>query len=141
MARLRRYSWPGNIRELKHAVELAVLLSADGSTLRPEDFSLGDLRQGEASIRAIEENIERESLIAALIDNNFNSSAAAQSLKISRRTLYNRMKKHSLLERGGSMKRPFGALIFAVAMPALSGGVARRIATPIRPSDSCLRAR
>jgi DNA-binding NtrC family response regulator len=101
MARLRRYAWPGNIRELKHAVELAVLLSADDSTLRPEDFSLGDSPIQGKGIRAMEENIERESLIAALIDNNFNRSAAAQSLKISRRTLYNRMKKHSLLESGG----------------------------------------
>ena len=100
MERLERYSWPGNVRELKHAVERAVLLCEDGASLEADDFILGDSEAPNASIRDIEENIERDSLIAALIDNNFNRSAAAQSLKISRRTLYNRMKKHSLLEKG-----------------------------------------
>jgi two-component system response regulator AtoC len=36
---LRRYSWPGNIRELRNAIERAVLLSSDGR-IRPEDLSL-----------------------------------------------------------------------------------------------------
>jgi DNA-binding NtrC family response regulator len=101
MARLKRYSWPGNVRELKHAVERAVLLCEDGAGLGADDFVLGDSEASSASISDIEENIERDSLIAALIDNNFNRSAAAMSLKISRRTLYNRMKKHSLMEKGG----------------------------------------
>jgi two-component system, NtrC family, response regulator AtoC len=101
MARLERYPWPGNVRELKHAVERAVLLCEDGALLGPEDFVLGDSEGPNTSIRELEDNLERDSLITALIDNNFNRSAAAQSLKISRRTLYNRMKKHLLLKDGG----------------------------------------
>ncbi|HRZ65956.1 MAG TPA: sigma-54-dependent Fis family transcriptional regulator, partial [Spirochaetia bacterium] len=101
MARLKHYPWPGNVRELKHAIERAVLLCDDGAALGPRDFNLGDAGAPGKSIREMEADIERDSLIAALIGNNFNRSAAAESLKISRRTLYNRMKKHSLLGNGG----------------------------------------
>ena len=85
---LNNYCWSGNIREMKNAIESAVLLSSNKKVLMANDFPINisyNNRKSELN------EIERESIIGALIRYNFN-----RSLKISRRTLYNKMKKYSI---------------------------------------------
>tara|TARA_R110002020_G_scaffold63170_4_gene168882 strand:- start:26110 stop:27474 length:1365 start_codon:yes stop_codon:yes gene_type:complete len=91
--RLLTYSWPGNIRELLHTVERAVILS-EGNVLKPGDFLLNTkqpqpLGTGTGTL----EEMELLMISNALEQNDGNYSAAAEQLGISRQTLYNKLKK------------------------------------------------
>jgi len=93
--KLNSYKWPGNIRELLHSVERAVILS-EGNILTPDDFLLNlnsslSLNSGPDTL----EEMEQLMIANALNKNNGNYSAAAEQLGISRQTLYNKLKKES----------------------------------------------
>lgn len=90
---LRGYSWPGNIRELKNAIESAVLLSEGDRPLLPQDFLLEGPAEG-----GVPElwRQEKDTIIDVLGKFGFNRSVAARSLGMSRRTLYNKMKKYGI---------------------------------------------
>jgi DNA-binding NtrC family response regulator len=90
---LRSYPWPGNVRELKNAVESAVLLSELTRPLMPQDFLLE--RTGEPSLPELWKQ-ERDSIIHALMRNGYNRSVASRELGMSRKTLYNKMKRYSI---------------------------------------------
>ena len=92
MNRLKEYPWPGNIRELKNAAESAVLLSGEKRLLLSGDFRLEPV---EEEMRLVDD-LEREHILRVLEDNKFNRSMAAQELQISRKTLYNKIRKYSL---------------------------------------------
>ncbi len=92
--KLLKYSWPGNIRELQHTIEKAVILS-ESAILKPEDFYLrnvGSMIPGN-SFNTLEE-MENNMIQNALEKNNGNFTAAAEQLGVTRQTLYNRLKKH-----------------------------------------------
>jgi DNA-binding NtrC family response regulator len=91
--KLLRYSWPGNIRELQHTVEKAVILS-ESDILKPEDFYLKtiDISEKSRTLPTLEA-MERQLIHQALEINNGNYSAAAEKLGITRQTLYNKLKK------------------------------------------------
>ena len=93
--KLAFYSFPGNVRELQHAIEKAVIL-CDGKQLQAHDFlfyavdhepEINDISLDEMEYRMIQN---------ALTKHNGNLSAAASQLKITRQTLYNKMKKYGL---------------------------------------------
>ncbi|MCW5515038.1 sigma-54-dependent transcriptional regulator [Muriicola sp. Z0-33] len=93
--KLSGYQWPGNIRELLHAVERAVILS-EGNVLKPTDFILNEktatsIGSGPNTL----EEMELQMITNALNQNNGNYSAAAEQLGVSRQTLYNKIKKKS----------------------------------------------
>jgi DNA-binding NtrC family response regulator len=91
--RLLEYSWPGNIRELQHTSEKAVILS-ESLILKPEDLYLKHAGQVKISDPAITlEEMENNMIRQALDMNNGNFTAAAEQLGITRQTLYNRIKK------------------------------------------------
>jgi DNA-binding NtrC family response regulator len=87
------HNWPGNIRELVHTIERAVIL-ADGNVLKPSDFLLNEKTSitSDTGPNTLEE-MERLMISKALHQNNGNYSAAAEQLGISRQTLYNKTKK------------------------------------------------
>lgn len=91
--KLLRYSWQGNIRELQHTIEKAVILS-ESDVLKPEDFYLRNVNvyENRDNIPTIEE-MEKNLIDLALEKNNGNYSAAAEQLGITRQTLYNKLKK------------------------------------------------
>jgi transcriptional regulator with PAS, ATPase and Fis domain len=92
--KLLRYTWPGNIRELQHTIEKAVILS-EGSVLKPEDFFMRPVyseRMNETELTL--EEMERRMINHAIEKNNGNLSAAADQLGITRQTLYNKIKKN-----------------------------------------------
>jgi DNA-binding NtrC family response regulator len=92
--RLKSYPWPGNIRELQHTLERAVILS-EGNVLKPNDFPMHDkVSIPSADIRPDTLNeMEQLMITDALNQHDGNFTAAANQLGISRQTLYNKIKK------------------------------------------------
>jgi two-component system response regulator AtoC len=107
VARLESYEWPGNIRELKNAIERAVLLS-QGTAIDPETLpageNVGDAAAG-ARLRQDLAAFERQRIVEALDKCAGNQTKAAQLLGISRRTLVSRLGEYNLPRpRGGGQK-------------------------------------
>lgn len=93
--KLTAHSWYGNIRELEHAIEKAVII-CDGNSIPAEMFQLvqkTEIQQTEASTL---EEMEKAMIRKALDKCEGNLSAVASQLGITRQTLYNKMKKFSL---------------------------------------------
>ena len=94
--KLLRHPWKGNIRELEHAIEKAVIIS-DGETLPAEAFQLPRPAQPvSGSPASTLEEMERRMISQALDTCGGNLSAVAARLGITRQTLYNKMKKYNL---------------------------------------------
>lgn len=93
---LRNYSWPGNIRELENVIEYAVNFSANG-IITPENlpkhfYSKPTLPNDTTSMNPV--NLaELEWILSALKRSHMNVSNAAKELKMSRSTLYRKLKK------------------------------------------------
>jgi DNA-binding NtrC family response regulator len=94
--KMQAYRWPGNIRELQHVVEKAVILSED------EILQIDDLHTSPSQPASIErDNITLEDAEKILIQNSLkrnreNLTAVAAELGITRPTLYSKMKKYHL---------------------------------------------
>ncbi|MBL6444901.1 sigma-54-dependent Fis family transcriptional regulator [Fulvivirga sp. 29W222] len=95
--RLQKYSWPGNIRELQHAIERAVIMS-DGNELQSRDFSFpGDSPKEEQVFDNYNlENLEAWAIKNAIKKHNGNISHAAKELGLSRGAMYRRMEKYGI---------------------------------------------
>jgi len=94
--KLKTYRWPGNIRELEHAVEKAVIL-AESDILKPEDFYFTNQQ---AEIETIDsfnlEEVEQNTVKKALIKCGGNISKTAETLGVTRKTLYKKIEKYGL---------------------------------------------
>ncbi len=96
MAALQRYSWPGNIRELQHVVERAVLLCTS-NVIQPEHLS--DLAVGampKQLLRTALHAEQRRRITDALAQSRGNQAAAARLLGMSRSNLARMMKRLGL---------------------------------------------
>lgn len=97
---LQTYTWPGNIRELRHAVERAVILS-DNDQLTTSDFiqhghTGGNNEPGKDMDTYNLEVLEKWAISRALEKHDGNISHAAEELGLARATLYRRMTKYGL---------------------------------------------
>ena len=110
---LMAYHWPGNVRQLEHALLNAAVLAA-GTVLDVEDFNLaapedlapelapqGPVRanlapEGTATSREQHHAQEQERILAALEQCGWNKSRAAELLSIPRRTFYRRLKAYGI---------------------------------------------
>lgn len=94
--KLQSHPWHGNVRELEHAMEHAVIVS-DGKTLREHDFRLAvpPKRDNEQEVTTLEE-MEAEMIRRTITKYGGNLSAVAGTLGITRQTLYNKMKKYGI---------------------------------------------
>lgn len=107
MTELKQYKWPGNIRELQHTIEKGVIL-CDSHTICSENlflnFHCNNINNTSASTPSIDktqstvtlEEVEKQTIMAAIINSEGNMSAVAQKLGITRQTLYNKIKKYNL---------------------------------------------
>lgn len=91
---LQTYGWPGNVRELKNTIRKAVLL-CESDTLKAEDLDMPAENTADGfALKA--ENEEKEKIIKALETAKYNKALAAGLLRISRPTLYEKMKKYGI---------------------------------------------
>ena len=96
LAAMESYAWPGNIRELQHAIEKAIIL-CEGNVIRPKDIFVKQTwnPQFSTTVPNLEE-VERQAIAAAIRQNDGNLTATAEQLGISRQTLYNKIKRFKL---------------------------------------------
>ncbi len=96
--KLQKYQWPGNIRELQHAIERAIIMT-DNNILDSDDFFfLSQNSQGEDIITDTYnlDTVERSVIQKAVNKYNGNISKAAKELGLTRASLYRRLEKHGL---------------------------------------------
>ena len=99
MQLLQNYPWPGNIREMEHAIERAIIMS-DHTELETHDFSfLGEKPTIDKSVthKSFNLDVMEKSMIEKVIDNHAgNISKAAKELGLTRAALYRRLEKHGI---------------------------------------------
>lgn len=95
--KLKRYPWPGNIRELQHAIERAVIMT-DSASLQESDFlfsrSMNNPTSNNDTLNLDE--VEKSAIVKALSMHGGNISKAADELGLTRASLYRRMEKYGL---------------------------------------------
>lgn len=103
---LTSYDWPGNVRDLENAIQSSMILCT-GGVIRPDHlpdrikgYELAEAQTVSGSsgnsIREINAQMEKELIIEALKKHNFNRTLTAEALNISRKTLFNKMKRYGL---------------------------------------------
>ena len=100
MARMNKHPWPGNIRELQHALERAIILSGS-SVLQPEDFNFNTntVREPDQQLSLDQYNLDEvEKLLIRKVLKKYNGNItqAASELGLTRSSLYRRLEKHGL---------------------------------------------
>jgi two-component system, NtrC family, response regulator AtoC len=109
MQKLQAYSWPGNIRELENVIQRAVVMSqGDAITIGDLPLALraeGDLVskdviwQNGVPMYKILADVEKQLILKALNEADWNRTKAAQLLQIHRRQLFSKMKEFNILPK------------------------------------------
>jgi DNA-binding NtrC family response regulator len=108
MARFMRYSYPGNVRELENLIERSILLS-DHPLIVPKDLPIElkeqngnflerlDIKADKTALKNVSKaarlSAEKQMILNTLKSCNYNCTKTAKMLKISRSSLYNKLKK------------------------------------------------
>lgn len=106
MSILSSSDWPGNVRDLENAVQSAMILCT-GSTILPEHLParlkgydqtdpLAAPKAEGSGIREMNAQMEKELILEALKKHGYNRTLTADALHISRKTLFNKMKRYGL---------------------------------------------
>lgn len=94
--KLKRYAWPGNIRELQHSIERAVIMT-DSPSLQESDFLFSRPVSSSSSPETLNlDEVEKAAIVKALNLYSGNISKAADELGLTRASLYRRMEKYGL---------------------------------------------
>ncbi|WP_347489085.1 sigma-54 dependent transcriptional regulator [Desulfoscipio sp. XC116] len=109
---LCNYHWPGNVRELKNICEQGVVMSR-GTAILLEDLPLpGDGKlslngageqiginiRGGKTLKEVVADVEKQVILKALNENNWNRQDTARMLGLNRRSLYAKMKEYDLID-------------------------------------------
>ena len=102
---LMEYDWPGNVRELENALERAVLM-AESSIITPQDLPPAlrtriSIETEEEVADSLYEN-ERRHILRVMEKCGWNKHQAAVRLGISRSTLYGKLRRYGIEDRGSS---------------------------------------
>jgi DNA-binding NtrC family response regulator len=97
---MTKHPWPGNIRELQHSLERAIILS-NSPVLQPEDFNFSSPvpRESDQQINLDQFNLDEvEKLLIRKVLKKYNGNItqAAAELGLTRSSLYRRLEKHGL---------------------------------------------
>jgi len=98
LKKMEKYFWPGNIRELLHAIERTVIMT-DSDILQPTDIILSTRETKEDGLVFENYNLEETEKIIirkVLSKYNGNITQAANELGLTRTSLYRRMEKHGI---------------------------------------------
>jgi two-component system response regulator AtoC len=98
---LKRYHWPGNVRELKNVIHRAYIMANDvlGVNCLPGEFSAANIPKGPSftvKVGSTVASIERSLIFATLEEYGGNKEKAAETLGLSLKTLYNRLRQYEL---------------------------------------------
>ena len=105
MNKILSYEWPGNVRDLENAMQSAMILATNGIIqtehlpLRVKGYEQTEWSASEKEregIKEINAQVEKEIILEALKKHNYNRTLTAESLQISRKTLFNKMKRYGL---------------------------------------------
>ena len=90
---IRKYAWPGNIRQLENRIKKACVL-ADKALLGPEDLGLtADVLPAILPLAKAKEEFQREYIIEVLERNNGNRTKTARDLGVDPRTIFRHLEK------------------------------------------------
>lgn len=100
---LKSYSWPGNVRELRNVVERDYYLDGletnrfqlEQGIADDKNYDYGDRNRPHKSLN----DMEKEFIVRALGENNWNIVQAAKSLNISRATIYRKIKAYNISKK------------------------------------------
>jgi two-component system response regulator HydG len=101
MERLMEYNWPGNIRELRNVIEEAVVISS-GEAIEFDNLNMsyyGKIDPAKSSAPADDlplHEMEKKTIINALIKTKGNQTRAARLLGISRKIIMNKIEKYGI---------------------------------------------
>lgn len=106
---IQNYDWPGNVRDLENAIQSALIMTQKGKikteTLPPRikryigtELTTTEIEKIKGNkIRSVGIMAEKELIVAVLNKNSNSKTATASELNISRKTLFNKMKKFGLI--------------------------------------------
>ena len=93
VAAIRKYSWPGNIRQLENRIKKALVL-CDKTLLSPEDLDLGEDQQAPIlPLEKAKEDFQRRYVLDVLERNNGNRTQTARDLGVDPRTIFRYLEK------------------------------------------------
>jgi transcriptional regulator with PAS, ATPase and Fis domain len=98
---LLRYNFPGNVRELEHIIERAIIFSESDIiqqkdlNIPKEDFDFSNYTKDDGILLTMDE-VEKMHIRRALESNNWNRENSARALGISQKTLYSKILKYNL---------------------------------------------
>ena len=96
IAKLKSYSWPGNIRELQHSLERAVIVS-ENEKVNLQDILIGRPQQKSSSSAELNiSKLEQQAIETAIGQYAGNLTQVAKALGMGRTTLYRKMEKYGL---------------------------------------------
>ncbi|MBI2925625.1 MAG: sigma-54-dependent Fis family transcriptional regulator [Verrucomicrobia bacterium] len=94
--RLKKFDWPGNVRQLQNEVQRAVLM-CEGQAVDVHDLSISTTPQDPADADlTLMEGVERNAIMQMLKETDGNKLEAARRLGIGRQTLYNKIKLYEI---------------------------------------------
>lgn len=106
LARLRSHAFTGNVLELRNAMERAVRLCGGGEILAEHlPSETLPVASSDGKLREHVDSVERDAIVKALADTNFNQTHTAKRLGISRRALIYKMEKYGLKRPPGHARR------------------------------------
>lgn len=95
--KIRGYDWPENVRQLKHTIDRAVVLTRSGE-IQPDEIEIEDIVNTKNPLSLKNEEQEKEKIIKAIaITSSYDE--AAELLGITRETLFQKRKKYGLAKR------------------------------------------
>jgi DNA-binding NtrC family response regulator len=98
-SKLEKHTFPGNVRELQHVMERAVIM-AGGERLMPDDIQFSNLETMPESLpeqREVNlEKLERNTILSVIERNDGNITKSAKELGLTRTALYRRLNKYDL---------------------------------------------